>query len=125
MYNGGFLARLITHQLTITIPMTNTEFLESVKQPAPPAGLSPILEALWHDAKGNWELAHKIAQSAEGNAPYDHLHAYLHRKEGDKSNARYWYRRAGEPEFTGSMEQEWQALVEQFVKLSEGRGHLR
>ena len=25
------------------------------------------------------------------------VHAYLHRKEGDLSNAGYWYRRAGKP----------------------------
>ena len=96
--------------------MTHTEFIASLQQPTPPAGLSPLLEALWHDAKGNWEEAHAIAQSKEGTQPYDRLHAYLHRKEKDASNARYWYRRAGVPEFDGSLEKEWEALVSQVSK---------
>jgi hypothetical protein len=42
---------------------------------------------------GNWEEAHKIAQSCEGNADADWLHAIVHKIEGDADNARYWYRR--------------------------------
>jgi hypothetical protein len=92
--------------------MTPMEFSLLIKnQPTPPAGLTPILEALWHDAKGNWEQAHNIAQSKEGTPAYDQLHAYLHRKEGDASNARYWYRRAGVAVFDGSLEQEWSELL--------------
>jgi len=91
--------------------MTLKEFSMSLKQPAPPAGLSPILEALWHAGKGNWEQAHSIAQSKEGTAAYDRLHAYLHRQEGDDSNARYWYRRARAEVFVGPLEQEWDELV--------------
>ncbi len=96
--------------------MTIKEFTTSLTDPTPPAGLSPILEALWHDAKENWQAAHGIAQSKEGTKAYDHLHAYLHRKEGDVSNAGYWYRRAGVPVFNGSLEQEWQALVEEALR---------
>jgi hypothetical protein len=44
------------------------------------------------------------------------VHAYLHRKEGDESNARYWYRTADKPFPTGqSLEAEWRALVEQLL----------
>jgi hypothetical protein len=89
------------------------DFTASLKHPEPPVGLNPILQALWHDAKGNWEMAHNIAQSKEGTAAYDRLHAYLHRKEGDASNARYWYRRAGSVVFEGSLQQEWDELVAQ------------
>lgn len=39
------------------------------------------------------------------------VHAYLHRKEGDPSNAAYWYRRAGIGPFTGSLAEEWETLV--------------
>jgi hypothetical protein len=91
--------------------MTLKEYALSLKQSAPPSGLSPILEALWHAGKGNWEMAHSIAQSKEGIAAYDRLHAYLHRKEGDESNARYWYRRAGAAVFDGPLDQEWDELV--------------
>jgi len=94
--------------------MTLTEFTASLTQPKPPAGLHPILEALWHDAKGDWQTAHSIAQSKEGSAQYDRLHAYLHRKEGDDSNARYWYRRAGAQVFDGTLQQEWEELVKKF-----------
>ena len=44
---------------------------------------------------GNWEAAHKVAQSNEADRDYCWLHAILHKTEGDESNARYWYRRSG------------------------------
>ena len=39
------------------------------------------------------------------------VHAYLHRKEGDLSNARYWYRRSGKPESKLSLSQERQQIA--------------
>lgn len=39
------------------------------------------------------------------------MHAYLHRKEGDIGNARYWYSRAGRPVFQGTLQQEWEAIA--------------
>lgn len=95
--------------------MTYDEFAESLSSAQPPTGLSPIPEALWYDAKGRWEKAHEVAQRREGVAEYDHLHAYLHRKEGDQFNAGYWYRRAKVPVFTGSLDDEWRELVEQYL----------
>ncbi|TAE32040.1 MAG: hypothetical protein EAZ91_06200 [Cytophagales bacterium] len=91
--------------------MTLSEFTASLTAPQPPAHLSPIATALWHDANGDWESAHNIAQSREGTRPYDRLHAYLHRKEGDDWNAAYWYRRAKAEVFRGSLEAEWEVLV--------------
>jgi len=96
--------------------MTLIEFTESLQQPQPPAGLSPILEALWYDARGDWNQAHEIAQRREGQPDHDRLHAYLHRKEGDQWNAGYWYRRAGAPVFQGTLEAEWEALVHQYLR---------
>lgn len=95
--------------------MTADQFNESITQPQPPAGIHPVLEALWYDANGQWKQAHEIAQRREGEASYDRLHAYLHRKEGDRFNAGYWYRRAGEPFFAGSLNEEWAALVQKYV----------
>ena len=95
--------------------MTADQFTTSLTQPQPPAGIHPVLAALWYDANGQWEQAHESAQSREGDQPYDRLHAYLHRKEGDRFNAGYWYRRAGESFFAGSLDEEWAALVQQQV----------
>ena len=38
------------------------------------------------------------------------MHAYLHKKEGDLWNARYWYRTAGMPENKDSLVQEFTSL---------------
>jgi hypothetical protein len=73
--------------------MTLAEFRGLLSQPKPPAGLGALLKALWHDARGDWDRAHRIAMDAKGrNAAW--VHAYLHRKEGDLDNARHWYRKA-------------------------------
>ena len=95
--------------------MTYQTFIESLQNSSPPAGLHPILAALWHDKKGAWSAAHHVAQSKEGTPAYDALHAYLHRVEGDTQNAGYWYRRARRPVFEGSLEAEWEALVREFL----------
>lgn len=57
---------------------------------------SEHLRALWYDLHGDWDTAHKIVQAlSDVHAKW--IHAYLHRKEPDLSNARYWYRSAGKP----------------------------
>ncbi len=76
----------------------------------PGAGLPPPLAALWWAAKGNWDAAHKIVQD-ESDANSAWVHAYLHRVEGDLSNAGYWYRRAGQPVAKDSLETEWERIV--------------
>jgi len=40
---------------------------------------------------GDWEGAHAIAQSLEGDRHADWFHAILHKIEGDEGNSRYWY----------------------------------
>ena len=74
--------------------MTLEEFHKSLNSEHPPEDLTPSLAALWWDAKGDWTKAHEFAQRDEGPAGA-WVHAYLHRKEGDLSNAGYWYGRAG------------------------------
>jgi hypothetical protein len=91
--------------------MNLAEFQLSQKQPAPPSGLSPALQSLWFDARGDWNKAHELAQK-DGESSGDWVHAYLHRKEGDASNARYWYARAGKPAYSGPLEDEWAAISE-------------
>ena len=39
-------------------------------------------------------------------------HAYLHRVEGDESNAAYWYRRAGKPFCELALEEEWRQIAD-------------
>jgi hypothetical protein len=90
-------------------------FRASLADPAPPAGLVPALAALWWDARGDWQAAHEAVQAHEGTAQADRVHAYLHRKEGDLSNAGYWYRRAGAKPCTGALEAEWEAIAIQLL----------
>jgi len=94
--------------------MTLDTFKSSLLTEHPPKGLSPILLALWHDAKGDWEASHNIAQdidTKEGAL----IHAYLHRKEGDIWNADYWYKQAGEKRMDITLEEEWNELVKRFI----------
>ena len=90
--------------------MTFDDFTVSLTLPAPPAGCPPLLAALWHDKRGDWDAAHHLAQDVD-NADGAWVHAYLHRKEGDSSNAAYWYRRAGKPVATSSLDEEWVTIV--------------
>jgi hypothetical protein len=86
------------------------EFKASLSGAAPAPDLAALLAALWWAAKGNWDRAHSIAQD-EANADGAWVHAYLHRVEGDLGNAAYWYRQAGKPVATDSLETEWERMV--------------
>ena len=79
---------------------------------APPPAWSGALQALWHDAKGDWHTAHDRAQE-DHSAAGSWVHAYLHRKEGDAGNAGYWYARADRPfpPRGTSLESEWEAIA--------------
>ena len=89
------------------------QFRDTLTSETPPE-LGPILQALWLDGKGDWAAAHERVQSAD-DRDSAWVHAYLHRKEGDVSNAGYWYRRAGQPPATGPLEEEWTALVQSLL----------
>jgi hypothetical protein len=89
-------------------------FRSTLSAAEPPPTLSHALRALWLDARGNWDGAHDEAQADEGGAG-DWVHAYLHRKEGDLSNARYWYSRAGRTPATGTLDSEWEALARELL----------
>ena len=90
--------------------MTLDELRATLSSSTPPAGLPATILALWHDARGDWESAHRVAQDIEDeNGAW--IHAYLHRKEGDLGNAGYWYRQAGRPMSSASLEQEWAEIA--------------
>ena len=89
-------------------------FKRSTAEAQPPAGLSPALQALWWDAKGDWDKAHERAQERDDAAGM-RVHAYLHRKEGDQANAGYWYSRGGAAPAISTLEEEWEALARMFL----------
>lgn len=77
--------------------MTAAELARSAAaDDSPPAGLSISARALWLAKAGKWDAAHDLCQEIPGSAG-SWIHAYLHREEGDQSNAAYWYSRAGKP----------------------------
>ena len=91
-------------------------FRASIAAAAPPASASLPLQALWWDAKGDWNRAHACAQAQE-DRDGAWVHAYLHRKEGDVGNAGYWYSRAGRkmPAQSVTLEAEWEAIARELV----------
>lgn len=90
--------------------MTIDEFRLSLSAGRPPEGIAPALAALWHDARGDWDAAHRVAQDVDDEAGA-WVHVYLHRKEGDEGNAAYWYGRAGQPIARDTLEQEWTRIA--------------
>jgi hypothetical protein len=84
----------------------------------PPAAVGPALLALWHDAHGDWERAHALAQEDPGRDGA-WVHAHLHRKEGDEMNAGYWYARAGRPAATGDLGAEWEVIARELLSRTE------
>lgn len=95
--------------------MQYREFRDSLDRDACPGGLEPCLQALWHAAKGEWTAAHEIVQRTD-SVMAARIHAYLHRKEGDDWNSRYWHRQAGS-EFPADMglNEEWDMLARELT----------
>ena len=89
--------------------VTLDAFTNSVARTAPPEGLNMPLQALWWARKGDWDKAHNLVMN-DNSREAAWVHAYLHRVEGDLPNARYWYRRAGEPAADAGLEAEWSAI---------------
>jgi hypothetical protein len=96
--------------------VTLEQFRQSLASGSPPRN-DFALAGLWWDAKGDWTRAHESAQQDEGPAGA-WVHAYLHRKEGDDSNARYWYSRAGKKPSGASFEDEWEEIATALLNAS-------
>jgi len=90
------------------------EFKTSLTLNEPPSGLSIHAKALWFAGKGDWGKAHDLVQDLNDKQAA-HIHAFLHRQEGDLSNARYWYNKAETKMPFISLAEEWEALVVQFI----------
>ena len=97
--------------------MDSKALRDSVSADAPPPGLGMALQALWWDAKGDWQKAHECAQ-AQDDAIGAWVHAYLHRREGDLANAGYWYRRAEKPVASASLGAEWEAIARALLEIA-------
>jgi hypothetical protein len=52
-------------------------------------------KACLHLLNDDLTRSHEIAQSQEGVATFDYIHAIVHRREGDFSNSKYWFRQVG------------------------------
>jgi hypothetical protein len=77
-------------------PSNYDDFMKSLEDQKPPMHWPDAFKVLWYDAKGDWNASHDIAQEMHGEIG-SWLHAYLHRKEEDEFNARYWYTKAHRP----------------------------
>jgi len=97
--------------------MTLEQFKLSLDGNSPPSQLSPALAGLWWDAKGDWERAHSSAMADKTNDG-SWVHAYLHRKEGDKTNAAGWYSRAKKNFCQNSLEEEWLSIAQDLLSRS-------
>lgn len=89
--------------------MTLESFKDTLVLDFPPQDMSVYLQVLWYDANGDWNAAHGLIDHLE-DAKSAHLHAYLHRKEGDLWNANYWYKRAHQVMPKKSLDEEWEDL---------------
>jgi hypothetical protein len=93
------------------------EFLDWKASGSFPEDIPPLLQALLLESAGDWESAHRIAQS-DGSQDGSWVHAYLHRTEGDLGNASYWYRTAGKALPEISMAEEWEYIAMALLEKS-------
>jgi len=95
--------------------MNLVEFKATLSNESPPANSDLALQAMWYEAKGDWDKAHRLAQ--QQNDPVGAwVHAYLHRQEGDIGNANYWYRRAGRSQPDQTLAEEREDIVSKLLE---------
>ena len=93
-------------ELVVKIKAMDIDTLQNTPDPASLG--SAHLKALWYDLNDDWDTAHSIVQQmSDPHAMW--IHAYLHRKEPDIWNAKYWYNRCGKP-FPGDISFEVEAM---------------
>jgi hypothetical protein len=94
-------------------------FVLSLDRDEPPQLATPMLRAIWHGLRGDWDAAHELAQ-AQDDAEGAWVHAWLHRIEGDLGNADYWYRRAGRQSRRGDTRDEGLEIARALVRSVSG-----
>ena len=95
--------------------MKYDEFIRIRDEGIIPDDIHVLLQAILLDAAGDWDSAHRIAKDEFTKEGY-WVHAYLHRKEGDLSNASYWYSNAGRKIPATSLEAEWESIAKALLE---------
>lgn len=98
-----------------SLPETLEAFRKTLEEDSPSVTWPMALQCLWFDANKDWKAAHDIAQEMTGPVG-SLLHAYLHRKEGDRWNAEYWYRQAGESYPQVPLQDEFEELFQRVLE---------
>lgn len=110
LFSGSLAVRGV--EGSAALPKTFAEFEKSAVSGATvPLGLSEPLKVMWHSKAGQWKAGHDIAETLKTKVG-SWVHAFLHREEGDRGNAGYWYRRAGMtlPAEGVALADEWQLI---------------
>ena len=94
-------------------------FVISLDREEPPPFATPMLRAVWHGLRGDWDAAHELAQ-AQNDADGAWVHAWLHRIEGDLGNADYWYQRAHRPVRRDATRDEGLAIAQALIQSIKG-----
>ncbi|MFD2586836.1 hypothetical protein ACFSQJ_07835 [Croceitalea marina] len=95
-------------------PQNYDDFTRTLTEEMPDTEWPLALQALWYASNNDWEASHDIAQDL--HAPIGSwIHAHLHRAEGDKFNADYWYRLAGKPFPSLSIQDEIKEIIESLL----------
>ena len=90
--------------------MQYDDFIILTKESKPSNKLAGVHLAIWYAVKDNWDMAHNIVQDINTETAY-WIHAYLHRVEGDISNAYYWYNHAKKEPSLASLESELNDII--------------
>jgi hypothetical protein len=103
------------------IAITAESLRVSCADASPPAALAShalaaLLKSMWLVERGHWDAAHALAQEDDSESGA-WVHAYLHRVEGDLSNAGFWYGRAGRPRCEADLALEWSDIVSKLLVL--------
>ena len=93
---------MLTKKIGVDIPTTHEQFASME---------CDHIKALDLARDGNWDESHKLVQQYSDKLSCL-IHAYLHRVEGNISNASYWYRRSGVDVPDNTLEDELNRLYE-------------
>ena len=97
--------------------MKYDNFIKSLKNNSPPSDISAPIKSMWYAKKGDWDMAHKIAQDIK-TVLGSWIHAYLHRIEGDESNADYWYKKANVNQINANLDDEANQIIKHILDLN-------
>jgi len=67
-------------------------------------------------SQGDWDAAHQVIKEMNDELACL-IHGYLHREEGDISNANYWYSRVSQAVPDNSLEEEFERLYQLSIEL--------